>query len=444
MWRDLERTCDRLGVPFGGRPAFPRSGLLAARVACLHHGEAWLPAFVRASTGELRGGPGHRLAGGDRRRARGAGATSAAPRSPPREAPAAKERLRARPSARSRSSVFARPDVYVVGDELFWGQRPARRGARVGTPRRPRVREGPWPCAFRARLGAPRARGEGLRIGTVRFRRAACRRASTRGRTGTTSGCRPRAEPRGRARRAGGDERAGVGRVRPPLTARRWRPPRRAACSTSSRRSRTRRASRWAATARTEARCHRSVCASSWRSAAPASGAEANVARPCTTRRGGGRGVGVEVIGVDQRLPGGPRPGARRGLLRPRDGVLGFRNSPQCRSQGEHPRPLSYNRPARLHAATGAERSPPRTPTRPALHHLCFRVLDEAAVDRAARELRSGGRRGVRPPPVPRVLRTTTPPSIADPDGIRLELCNFWEGRRRRMFRLGREARALA
>ena len=48
MWRDLERICARLHLPFRRPTRFPRNGLLAARVAVLGADQAWGPAFVRA------------------------------------------------------------------------------------------------------------------------------------------------------------------------------------------------------------------------------------------------------------------------------------------------------------------------------------------------------------------------------------------------------------
>ena len=47
MWRDLERICGELGVPFARPSVFPRNGLLAARIACVGDGAPWLSAFVR-------------------------------------------------------------------------------------------------------------------------------------------------------------------------------------------------------------------------------------------------------------------------------------------------------------------------------------------------------------------------------------------------------------
>jgi 2-hydroxychromene-2-carboxylate isomerase len=49
MWRDMERLCAGYGIPFAKPSRFPRSGLIAARVACLAKvtSEPWLPGFVR-------------------------------------------------------------------------------------------------------------------------------------------------------------------------------------------------------------------------------------------------------------------------------------------------------------------------------------------------------------------------------------------------------------
>jgi 2-hydroxychromene-2-carboxylate isomerase len=48
MWRDLERTCARLGLPFRRPSVFPRNGLRAARVAIMGENEPWIGAFTRA------------------------------------------------------------------------------------------------------------------------------------------------------------------------------------------------------------------------------------------------------------------------------------------------------------------------------------------------------------------------------------------------------------
>lgn len=48
MWRDVERVCNDLGIPWRKPSTFPRNGVTAARVACAHSFAPWLPAFVRA------------------------------------------------------------------------------------------------------------------------------------------------------------------------------------------------------------------------------------------------------------------------------------------------------------------------------------------------------------------------------------------------------------
>jgi 2-hydroxychromene-2-carboxylate isomerase len=47
MWRDLERICADLEIPLRRPSVFPRSSVLAARVACAFAAEPWLPQFVR-------------------------------------------------------------------------------------------------------------------------------------------------------------------------------------------------------------------------------------------------------------------------------------------------------------------------------------------------------------------------------------------------------------
>lgn len=47
MWRDVERLCGKYGHPFRRPSVFPRNGLLAARIACAHEDEPWMPRFAR-------------------------------------------------------------------------------------------------------------------------------------------------------------------------------------------------------------------------------------------------------------------------------------------------------------------------------------------------------------------------------------------------------------
>lgn len=120
MWRDVERLCEKYGIPFLRPSRFPRSGVLASRVACSVASEQWLPEFVRAvfranfaedreiSEGRVissildsLGQPGERLV----EKALSSGN---------------KERLRAQTERARRLGIFGAPS-FVVGEELFWG-----------------------------------------------------------------------------------------------------------------------------------------------------------------------------------------------------------------------------------------------------------------------------------------------------------------------------------
>ena len=120
MWRDLERTCDSLGLAFRRPSRFPRNGLLAARVATAGRDEPWIGDFVRAVyqanfgrdreiaeretiasvLGEL-GLPADELLAAS-------------------ESAETKEKLRAATEEATRRGVFGVP-TFFVGDELFWG-----------------------------------------------------------------------------------------------------------------------------------------------------------------------------------------------------------------------------------------------------------------------------------------------------------------------------------
>jgi 2-hydroxychromene-2-carboxylate isomerase len=121
MWRDVERLCAKHGIAFARPSIFPRSGLLAARVAWAADGAPWLPAFHRAVFAENFardrdiGAPEVvasvlRALGEDD----AAWLTRAA-------APEAKARLRAATSLAAERGFFGAPTL-LAGDELFFGQ----------------------------------------------------------------------------------------------------------------------------------------------------------------------------------------------------------------------------------------------------------------------------------------------------------------------------------
>ncbi|MBO6892218.1 MAG: 2-hydroxychromene-2-carboxylate isomerase [Roseibium sp.] len=48
MWRDMERQCEQLGLPFSQPIPFPQNSLLSVRVAHAGRGQDWIGDFVRA------------------------------------------------------------------------------------------------------------------------------------------------------------------------------------------------------------------------------------------------------------------------------------------------------------------------------------------------------------------------------------------------------------
>ena len=120
MWRDLERLCDRYGLPWRRPSAFPRNGITAARVALAAGRQPWVPAFVR---GVFRANFAE-----DREISDPAvlGAILASLGQDPAAllaaaaAPEAKEALRRQTAEAARLGIFGAPN-FVVGGELFFG-----------------------------------------------------------------------------------------------------------------------------------------------------------------------------------------------------------------------------------------------------------------------------------------------------------------------------------
>lgn len=72
-------------------------------------------------------------------------------------------------------------------------------------------------------------------------------------------------------------------------------------------------------------------------------------------------------------------------------------------------------------------------PGRTSVPHLCFRVVDEAAVDRACRELQAAGIEASEPKYLTQYSDEYYATFFSDPDGVLLEVMNFGERRRKRM-----------
>ena len=111
--------------------------------------------------------------------------------------------------------------------------------------------------------------------------------------------------------------------------------------------------------------------------------------------------------------------------------VLGFRKSRFA--LGDEPHVQYFNRHFGW-VLRPSRSSGTHDPYAPGLHHFCFRVVDERAVDRACAELRALGVTATDPKLYPEYAPDYYATFFEDPDGIRLEITNFREGRRRRMW----------
>jgi 2-hydroxychromene-2-carboxylate isomerase len=121
MWRDLERICGRLGLPFRRPDPFPQPSLLAARLAHVGLDEGWGEAFCRAvfaaefGAGRQIGDEAvmHELLGGL--------GVPPAPALARARSDEIKDRLRATTAEAERRGVFGAPSFVTAGGEVFWG-----------------------------------------------------------------------------------------------------------------------------------------------------------------------------------------------------------------------------------------------------------------------------------------------------------------------------------
>jgi 2-hydroxychromene-2-carboxylate isomerase len=142
MWRDLERLCADLALPFRRPDPFPQNGLLAARIALagLEDGAGWGEDFCRAV---------FRAQFGDGRRiddAADIAALLAGLKIAPGPAIAAagsqpiKARLREQTEEARQRGLFGAPSFTTADGELFWGN--DRLEQALGWAKRPRSQRG--------------------------------------------------------------------------------------------------------------------------------------------------------------------------------------------------------------------------------------------------------------------------------------------------------------
>jgi len=118
--------------------------------------------------------------------------------------------------------------------------------------------------------------------------------------------------------------------------------------------------------------------------------------------------------------------------------VLGFRKGEGAMDGDPH---VFYHNRRLVYALRPArEGTADHDPYAAGLHHLCFRVVDEEAVDRAAGELAAAGVKATEPRYYPEYGPDYYATFFEDPDGMRLEVMNFRELRRRLMYDWERRA----
>jgi 2-hydroxychromene-2-carboxylate isomerase len=120
MWRDLARTCERLGFVLQRPTQFPRNGLLAARVATAAATAPWLADFVRgvyrANFAEDRDIAQPAVVGSV---LTALGVDAEAWLGQASSEPV-KQQLRAATDEAMAAGIFGAPTLRI-GDELFWG-----------------------------------------------------------------------------------------------------------------------------------------------------------------------------------------------------------------------------------------------------------------------------------------------------------------------------------
>jgi len=120
MWRDLDRICERLGVPLRRPSQFPRNGLLAARVATAAAAALWQADFVR---GVYRANFADDRDIAQREVVSSVLSALGVDPEPWLEQAASettKQQLRASTDEAMAAGIFGAPTLRV-GDELFWG-----------------------------------------------------------------------------------------------------------------------------------------------------------------------------------------------------------------------------------------------------------------------------------------------------------------------------------
>jgi 2-hydroxychromene-2-carboxylate isomerase len=137
MWRDLERVCAELELPFKRPEPFPQNSLLAARVALAAFDQGWGEDFCRAVF-RAEFGEGHRIEDAATISDVLVGLNvEPGPALAAVQSDAIKARLRRETEEAQRLGLFGAPSFVCADGELFWGNdrlEPALRWAKTLNP----------------------------------------------------------------------------------------------------------------------------------------------------------------------------------------------------------------------------------------------------------------------------------------------------------------------
>lgn len=120
MWRDIERCCEKYGIPFNLPSEFPRNGILAARVSLAYESQSWVPVFIKKV---FESNFVHDIDIADESQL--ASILDSLGQDPERVLLSAKsqenkDRLRLQTQSAFDKGIFGAP-TFVVGNEIFWG-----------------------------------------------------------------------------------------------------------------------------------------------------------------------------------------------------------------------------------------------------------------------------------------------------------------------------------
>ena len=140
----------------------------------------------------------------------------------------------------------------------------------------------------------------------------------------------------------------------------------------------------------------------------------------------------VEVMGIDHVFIAVRNLRVSEGFYDRVMDVLGFRKWEAL--VGGDPHVIYYSRHFAYALRPARGYTPDHDPYVPGLHHFCFRVVDEAAVERVVEELWEAGVEASEPRYYPEYGPDYYATFFTDPDGLRLEVMNFREVRRKLMY----------